>query len=290
MERWGFVIYGIFLSLRQQGDAALDTPSMHGQASGVFLRIPEGNIRTSWTLWKIKKNMKSLFVLLAVLSSSISVHAQGEVGRFSIIPRVGVCLSNLTGTEFLTDIDNNTVVKSRYKAGPAIGADIEYTATETVSIVLGAYYAMQGYRFPDFNTHYNDESDYGMKDYHANMAYINMPLLLNDYVFPGFSVKVGAEIGINLSAELKSSQRKITMPNNGKTEYGDMREFKSDIKDITAPVQISIPVGLSYEYRNFILDARYNFGVTKTYKGEFSDIVKSKNKSFVVTIGYRIQG
>lgn len=49
-------------------------------------------------------------------------------------------------------------------------------------------------------------------------------------------------------------------------------------------VNVSIPVGLSYEYMNVILDARYHIGLTKVNKADAGD---SKNKVFTFTVGYR---
>ena len=44
---------------------------------------------------------------------------------------------------------------------------------------------------------------------------------------------------------------------------------------------LSIPVGLSYEYKNFVLDGRYNFGVTNVAKGVNT---KKSHKSYLWTI------
>jgi hypothetical protein len=46
---------------------------------------------------------------------------------------------------------------------------------------------------------------------------------------------------------------------------------------------LSIPVGLSYEYQSFVLDARYNIGVTKLVK----DADQGRNSTFSITIGYK---
>ena len=46
---------------------------------------------------------------------------------------------------------------------------------------------------------------------------------------------------------------------------------------------LSIPVGLSYEYKSFVLDVRYNIGVTKIVKDE-----KGNNSTFAITLGYKI--
>ena len=45
---------------------------------------------------------------------------------------------------------------------------------------------------------------------------------------------------------------------------------------------LAIPVGLSYQYQNIVLDARYNWGVTK-----ITDGADSKNSVFQITLGYK---
>ena len=46
-----------------------------------------------------------------------------------------------------------------------------------------------------------------------------------------------------------------------------------------------IPVGLSYEYKNIVLDARYNFGLIKVFKG--LDLT-SRNSLITLTLGYKL--
>jgi hypothetical protein len=48
---------------------------------------------------------------------------------------------------------------------------------------------------------------------------------------------------------------------------------------------LGIPVGLSYEYKNVVLDARYYFGLTKIDNTENPEDVR--NRYFSVTLGYR---
>ena len=47
-------------------------------------------------------------------------------------------------------------------------------------------------------------------------------------------------------------------------------------------VDLSIPVGLSYQYENFVIDGRYNWGLTKVYDGD-----DAKNSVFQITVGYK---
>ena len=46
---------------------------------------------------------------------------------------------------------------------------------------------------------------------------------------------------------------------------------------------LSVPVGLSYEYQRFVLDARYNIGATDLFKGEGT----LRNNVFQLTLGYK---
>ena len=55
---------------------------------------------------------------------------------------------------------------------------------------------------------------------------------------------------------------------------------KDDAEDVKT-VDLSIPVGLSYEYQNIVFDARYNIGVTK-----IADNVDSNNV-IQITVGYK---
>ncbi|MBR4454439.1 MAG: outer membrane beta-barrel protein [Bacteroidales bacterium] len=52
----------------------------------------------------------------------------------------------------------------------------------------------------------------------------------------------------------------------------------------TNSFDFSVPVGLSYEYKNFVLDGRYNIGVTKIVDGD-----DSKNRVFQITLGYKFK-
>ena len=52
-------------------------------------------------------------------------------------------------------------------------------------------------------------------------------------------------------------------------------------------VSLSIPVGISYEYRNVALDLRYNIGVSHVYK-EQSSYDASRGQTVMLTLGYGI--
>lgn len=79
----------------------------------------------------------------------------------------------------------------------------------------------------------------------------------------GLAVKLGIQPGFNINAK-----------------WGD-----ADIENAKT-FDFSIPVGLSYEFANIQLDARYNWGLTKILDAEGAD---SKNSVFQITLGYKFE-
>ena len=140
---------------------------------------------------------------------------------------------------------------NKMKFGFVGGFDLGYDFSENFALTLGALYTMQGAK--------NDIGGDGKMDY------INVPLLANVYVTKGLAIKAGPQVGFMTRAKL-----------NG-----------GDIKDLCNKVDFSIPVGLSYEFSDFIIDARYNIGISKIFKSEAST-VSQRNSVIMLTVGYKI--
>ena len=139
---------------------------------------------------------------------------------------------------------------NKMKFGFVGGFDLGYDFSENFALTLGALYTMQGAKK-------NDDK--------GNLDYINVPLLANVYVTKGLAIKAGPQVGFMTRAKL-----------NG-----------GDIKDLCNKVDFSIPVGLSYEFSDFIIDARYNIGISKIFKSEVST-VSQRNSVIMLTVGYKI--
>ena len=60
-----------------------------------------------------------------------------------------------------------------------------------------------------------------------------------------------------------------------------------DIKDDCEKLNISIPIGISYEISDFVFDARYNVGVTKVNKYGGSRDEKQRSDLIQITVGYK---
>lgn len=99
------------------------------------------------------------------------------------------------------------------------------------------------------------------------LDYINIPITANVYVVKGLAVKLGVQPGFKVGDVASGDAAhalNVALPGKAKS------------------FDLSIPVGVSYEYNNFQLDARYNWGVTKVYEGS-----KVKNSVFQITLGYK---
>lgn len=186
--------------------------------------------------------MKKILVMAAMVLSSVGAFAQHEVGSFTLQPKFGMNVANLTGD----DVD---AIKS--KVGFVAGVEGEYQFTDMISGAVGVLYSQQG----GAGKH---DSDYKLK-----LDYINVPVVCNVYVAKGLAVKAGVQFGFNVNDERTYDGHKIS---------------NLDAKGF----DFSIPVGLSYEYSNFVLDARYNWGLTK-----LQEHAKVNNSVFQFTLGYK---
>lgn len=183
--------------------------------------------------------------MAAMLLSSVATFAQHEVGSITIQPKIGMNIADLTKED-----------DSDVRIGLAVGAEAEYQATDMFSVSAGLLYSMQGCK----------GSDSGVKAT-IKLDYINIPILANVYVTKGLAVKLGIQPGFNINAKAKAEA-------NGVSAEADIDDVKT--------LDFSIPVGVSYEYQNFVLDARYNWGLTKVAKD-----IDDKNSVFQITLGYK---
>ena len=84
--------------------------------------------------------MKKKIVIMMVLLTVVGAKAQeveNPVGKFSVIPRIGVTLANWSGLTLETL--EGTSLESKYQAGFMGGADVEYRINKSLGITLGAY-------------------------------------------------------------------------------------------------------------------------------------------------------
>ena len=148
------------------------------------------------------------------------------------------------------NIANVTKTGGETRIGVAAGAEAEYQLGDIYSIAVGLLYSSQGKKQTV------DLPVLGKASVTWAPSYLNIPVVANVYVVKNLAVKLGVQPGFCVAKD----------------------KLKANTFDL------SIPVGLSYEYNNFVLDGRYNFGVTNIAKG-----VNTKNSVFQFTLGYKFE-
>lgn len=189
--------------------------------------------------------MKKIMFVAVMALASMTSYAQHAVGSLTLQPKVALNIANIT------DGDG-----SDPRIGLAAGAELEYQVSDMFSIAGGLLYSMQG------ATDDQDGADATLK-----MDYINVPIMANLYVAPNFALKVGVQPGFNVTHKIKGESHGVS----AESDFDGAKSF-----------DFSIPLGLSYEFSNVVIDARYNLGLTKIV--DFGD---SKNSVFQISVGYR---
>ena len=192
--------------------------------------------------------MKKIIAAAALMLLTMGAKAQRDTGTICVRPVAGVSVSNLT------DLDGN---KTRVGVGLISGAEVSYTIHPVVDVEAGLLYAMQGAKWSA------EVGECKMK-----LEYLNVPIMASAELVKGLRIRSGVQLGFLMKAKEKLS---------------DVAEV--DVKDETKKVDVSIPLGLSYEYMGIVFDARYNFGLTRVFKSEMG--LKAKNSVFNFTIGYK---
>ena len=245
--------------------------------------------------------MMKTFVIFLLSLLPLTSQAQNAKGQFSVKPMTGINLSTL-GRSTFKDMFH---MKTRWTAG----FEVEYGLNDWMGLSLGLVYSQQGAKIDGCYYVYGTIDDpaylyslsYIQVEGKLHADYLNFPLMASIYIpaVKGLSIKAGLQFGalVNDDAEAKttvaytpvynaSATRADNNPmsiNNPKVQQ--LYSIETRQTDVTKAVDFGIPIGLSYEYKNVILDARYYFGLTKTDSTTEPDNTRNRNLS--ITLGYR---
>ena len=142
-------------------------------------------------------------------------------------------------------------VDTKKRVGFTAGLEGEIYATNWLGIALGLNYAQQGWKFGDVKCKYD---------------YLNVPLVADFYVARGLALKTGVQLGFLMNAK-----------------WDDL-----NVKDDCNKTNFSIPIGISYEFSNVVLDLRYNVALSKVNKNA-TDNLKFRSDLVQITIGYKFE-
>lgn len=225
----------------------------------------------------MKRNIMA--ITLSLCSLALAKAQSSDVGQWSVTPRLGVSIAKMSDAVLSVSVDDN--LSPRNRTGLVAGADIAYRLTNRLGFTFGALYTENGCRYPVYSNVDENGEGTGYDKVDIKLQYVNFPLLVEGYLVDGLAVKAGVQVGYLVNSKTSMTTRSISKDNEGNTVYGKEETTTSDY-GIARKVNLSIPIGLSYEYMNVVLDARYNIGITRIDK--FTD---SKNRFFTLTVGYR---
>jgi len=194
--------------------------------------------------------MKKLLMMLVMATVAMTASAQNTLrdkGSFTLQPKAGVGIGTIAGN--WTTIGGE---KDKARIGFVAGLEGEYYAADWFGLAVGLNYAQQGFKF--------EAEDYKET---TKLDYLNVPIVGNFYVAKGLALKTGFQFGFLMNAKLDSQ----------------------DIKDLCNKVNFAIPVGVSYEIENVVLDLRYNLGLNKTNKADNGN--KARTDLIQITLGYK---
>ena len=194
--------------------------------------------------------MKKIMMMLFMATVALTASAQNTLrdkGSFTLQPKAGVGIGTIAGN--WTTIGGE---KDKARIGFVAGLEGEYYAADWFGLAVGLNYAQQGFKF--------EAEDYKET---TKLDYLNVPIVGNFYVAKGLALKTGFQFGFLMNAKLDSQ----------------------DIKDLCNKVNFAIPVGVSYEIENVVLDLRYNIGLNKTNKADNGN--KARSDLIQITLGYK---
>lgn len=183
-------------------------------------------------------------------------------------PNVGFNLSNLLG------VDNNI------KPGFIAGAYIEVFLTKNFALAVEMQYSQQGtsgiYRNISATDDYGNPITQKHGPYNINLHYINTSYIVRWYPWAdlAWSFTTGIHTGYVISAHAKK-------------KHGE----DINLKDHIYKGDFALPIGASYEWKQWQIEARYNVFFRKLARdAKAKDLLgNARNSIFDVTLGYRIQ-
>ena len=198
--------------------------------------------------------MRKLFALLLLWLPVLQLSAWKEPGTTTIYPRVGFNLSKFSGDKIYTGINTFDgvagTIPACFKVGFTVGAEAQHQFSNALAGSIGLLYSQQGTAFKKTS---DTELDFKIKE--------------NNLIVPVMLVattKYNIDLKLGLQPEFRVSKA---------------------FDKVLNKVSLSIPVGISYEYRNVAIDLRYNIGVSHVYK-EQSSYDTSRGQTVMLTLGY----
>ncbi len=207
----------------------------------------------------MKKILRLISLFLLITVSSYGQHEE----KFTIQPKIGLDYSKLATKG---DRDNY------FSAHLMGGVEGQYDFTDRMGLALGVLYADNTY----------DYKDYAKKE----LVFLQIPITLNIYLAPGFSLKFGPQFGYLLKAKENKTPTCHQEFVNGTWRNSRAGKEMYSIYDDSNKFNISANFGLSYEWKNIVLDGRFVY--TFSHLEKYST-ASEQYLGVNLTLGYRFE-
>ncbi len=205
--------------------------------------------------------LRKTFWTFCLFLTSLCATAQHEVGVTTIKPYAGISFASM----FNGDLD--------FRRGLAVGVDVEKRLASWFSVSGGLAYAPLGGKYKNG----------GQNDFVWKHDYLTIPVTANFYVVKGLAFKAGLQPGFCIRNRQESIGNSTLVM---KTMDGDLKSY-----------DLSVPVAISYELCNIVLDVRWNIGImdigsSDPWKGSVymsNSHLSGANFAYVFTIGYQFE-
>ncbi len=228
-----------------------------------------------------------------------------DVNRYNeIVNENAPNLVNVPEEEYYNQI-LMTFDKPQFQIGFTGGVDFQYQISRRWAVSVGLNYS---YKRCGFKTSSEEQLfarvpnfEWESESLVYKMHYYQFPILAKFYIYKGLALNAGVQLGGLRQAYRKYESRVLFYSTSqyfirdevmrdywwsSKLEVGKWYSRKTDVR-LTRNLEkfdFSIPVGLSYEYKELLFDARADIGLTSISK---NDDIKCRNLGFVFSIGYR---
>ena len=195
----------------------------------------------------------SLFLFFLFVAFQVSAQ------EFHFIPKIGLNFANMTNSD------------GSMKPGLNIGVAGEVMMTDHFAIEPGIFYSMQGTKGKDSGVTLKIKNDY-----------LNIPILFKGYVYEGFNLFAGPQLGFKVSSKIKASQSGTSIST-------------SEGSDLFKTVDFAIVIGAGYQSpMGFLVSLNYNIGLANAInKDKMSSLIgatvdeKSRNGVLQFNVGWR---
>ena len=236
--------------------------------------------------------MKKIMLMATMMVATLTASAQYDAGTWSLNIRYGFTGATMINTP---DMDlslalgpGSTInlpggdLEASATGGHVVGLELEKQLTKRFSISGGLDWLMAGTGWKDHKWKDGDV-EYKLKDASVKTHYLAVPVTANLYVWKGLALHAGVQ-----AAYLTGARREGTVTYEDDADYtvsmslSDRSQFNK--------IDISIPVGISYEWSNHLfVDARYNIGLSNVTKEKTYEDKDLKNAYLQLSVGYKIK-